>query len=169
MTPVLPTISTASIYTDVGSAVRVNNAVCGNVVWPAADRAIFVPFTIEAPITVTRMFTYNSITASGNIDVGIYTLDGTLIVSSGSTAMSGTVTLQAFDITDTLLAPGAYYMAMACSSGTANFKASNTALLGGMAGVVEMAAALPLPATATFASLTSSYVPCFGMSQRSFV
>ena len=47
-----------------------------------------------------------------NIDVGIYSADGTRIVSAGSTAQSGTEIAQNFAIADTLIGPGDFYLAM---------------------------------------------------------
>jgi hypothetical protein len=57
------------------------------------------------------MLVLNGATASGNMDVGIYDYAGTRLVSSGSTAQSGTSAFQDFDITDTLLGPGIFYLA----------------------------------------------------------
>jgi hypothetical protein len=142
--------------------------VVGNNNWPAADRAIFVPFVLHEPMVVQRMAVFNALTATGNVDVGIYTEDGTRLVSAGSTAMSGTVAIQSFSISITL-APGRYYMALAFSSASANIKAATTSLGSTYAcGILQMASAFPLPATATFAAPTSAYIPAFGISSRSF-
>lgn len=141
---------------------------CGNNAWPAANRALFVPFVIHEPFVVQKMAVYNATTAAGNVDIGIYTEDGTLLVSSGSTAMAGTSTQQTFSISKTL-APGRYYMAIAFSSTSAILRASTTSLASTqLSGVLQMASAFPLPATATFAVAASAYIPAFGLSSRGF-
>jgi hypothetical protein len=146
--------------------IRTYNVPAGNNTWPAANRALYLPFVVVETITAVKLFVYNSITATGNVDAGLYTEDGTRLVSIGGVAMSGTVTLQEFDITDTVLAPGRYYMGLAFSSASANLKAS-TGSGSKMLGIMEEAAAYPLPATATFAAASSDYTPFCGLTTRS--
>jgi hypothetical protein len=110
--------------------------------------------------------------SSGNIDIGIYGVDGTRLVSKGSTAMAGTNTLQIFDVTDTYLAPGDYFLAIALDNNTAIVWAS--ALVAGMApflGIyIETLSDLPLPATATFAIASALLlVPLFGLTTRTVI
>jgi hypothetical protein len=139
--------------------------------WPANNRAFFVPFSIWEPIAVTYMFIWN-ITASGNIDLGIYTIDGTRLASTGSTALSGNNTTQGVALS-LELAPGRYYMGVACSTTGYTAAIQSTSLVEltrcRAGGCVQMDTAFPLPATATFAELTSAYVPMFGLSTRSFI
>src|SRR5574343_386960 len=58
--------------------------------WSSANRALYSPFRLGCTINVTDMFVANGSTASGNLDLGIYDERGTRLVSSGSTAQSGT-------------------------------------------------------------------------------
>lgn len=140
-------------------------------VWPAANRAIYIPFELDRAMLVTQMYCQNGATTAGNVDVGIYAGDGTRRVSSGSTAQSGTNAVQTFDITDTWLGPGVYYMALASDSGSATFfrlahGAPNDWLVWGG---LQQAAAFPLPATATFAVNTTIYLPAFGLTGQAVI
>lgn len=135
--------------------------------WPSANRALFVPFEVAAPTRVKKLWCYNGATASGNIDVGIYNRDGVRLVSSGSTAQAGTSAIQEFDVTDLDLYPGVYYFAMASDATTTTVVSWGATLMDHQSvGVLQMAAAMPLPATATFASLASAYTPVIGFSGR---
>lgn len=140
------------------------NHVCalayGSAAWPTANKALFVPFRIFKPITVTQMMVMNGGTVSGNLDLGIYNLNGSLIVSKGSTAQSGINAPQLLDITDTPLQPGHYFMACAFdgNTGTTSRSAPLTQYLE-VLGVQQMLTAFPLPSTATFANPSSGYIP----------
>ena len=57
-------------------------------VYPSADTAIFVPFVAPERLIVAQLFAQNGAAVSGNVDVGIYSEDGALIVSAGSTAQA---------------------------------------------------------------------------------
>lgn len=135
--------------------------------WPSANRAIFVPFNVYHTLTIVQMLVFNGATASGNIDVGLYDLGGARLVSIGSTAQAGTSAYQAFDITDTTLNPGQYYMGVALdnATGTLNRWSANAAEWRGL-GLQQMASAFPLPATATFALVASAYLPWVMASRR---
>jgi hypothetical protein len=118
--------------------------------WPTAALAMFYPTLIEQPLVVTQMTHVNGGTLAGNVDVGVYDRFGNLLVSKGGVAQAGASTIQAHDLTDTLLAPGFYYRAIVFSLATATVeRASPAALLLRAVGVKEMASAYPLPAVAT--------------------
>lgn len=139
--------------------------------WPTANRAIYVPFSIPWPYPVRRVFWSNgSSVTSTNWDMGIYTADGTRIYSTTSTAASGVSVLQYVTPTEFVLTPGRYYMALACSSATA--ARGGTGATGAiparlaMAGYLQEAAALPLPATADLAATcTFTIHPLFGITK----
>lgn len=170
----LPTIHTYSIEA-IGQAVfnlgAVSMANATSQAWPTANLAIFVPFFVSKPITFSTLFTYNGATASGNIDIGVYDSAGTKIVSSGSTAQAGTSAIQTFSVTSTQIGAGQYYLALALSStlGTIFNNPLTSASHARSTGMAQQATALPLPATATFASITNGTIPYFGLSTRSFV
>lgn len=145
-----------------GAAIRGTVGLTG--AWPASNDAIFVPLTLSRPVLVKRLFSHNGNTIAGNIDMGIYTVDGARIVSNGSTAQAGNSVLQFFNITDTYLSPGNYYLACAkndASGRVARYQPS----LGRLQsyGVMKMATAFALPASATFATVTATYLPSIGL------
>jgi hypothetical protein len=132
--------------------------------WPAADRALYIPFIIEAPVPVTQIAWENGATLNGNVDVGIYDLAGKRLVSLGSTAQAGASVVQVGDITDTPLNQGVYYMAMASSSATATFARVQPGSIGVRAGGgLQQATAFPLPSSATFAAVASSFLPMLAL------
>ena len=139
----------------------------GSTAYPSANLAIYIPFTIAKPIVVVKLFSYNGATVSGNIDMGIYTADGTRLVSIGSTAQATTSNVQEFDISDTLLNAGLYYLAVAKNDTTGTLFAvasgSAVAALATM-GIAQQASAFPLPATATFATASQDYTPLIGLT-----
>jgi hypothetical protein len=141
--------------------------------WPTANRAIFLPFEIYQPYTVVKMSITNGATASGNFDIGIYDYKGNRRVSSGSTAQTGTATPQTVDITDTLLLPGLYYMALVFDNTTgtvANWAAGSGSdgqtLANDGLGLFMQDTAFPLPDPATFAAFASTIIPLMSMSDQ---
>jgi hypothetical protein len=129
-------------------------------VWPAANRAIYIPFEIDYPATAFQM-AFVVGTQSGNYDAGIYSETGTRLVSLGSTAVpiAGIATA---NFADTALLPGTYFMALNIDNTTAA-----VARTGGLpidtlrtCGVQQQAVgAVALPVTATFANPASAYMP----------
>lgn len=119
-----------------------------------ANRAILVPFVLVADGIVEKITVANGTVVSGNVDVGIYNEAYTRLVSSGSTAQAGTSALQIFDITDTPLKAGRYYMAF-CMDNTTG-RAYRGSLGGSVAETLYNSmhligdiTAFPLPATIT--------------------
>lgn len=140
--------------------------------WVAANRAIFVPFFLQVPISVAKLFIANGSAGipNDNFDIGIYSgeLGGTAtrITSTGSTAQSGTDTRQDVSVSATLIGPGEFFLAVAMNgtTGTVYRAATNIQTLR-RSGMRQMASAFPLPATATLAALATAYLPMFGLSQ----
>lgn len=130
--------------------------------WPSANLAIFVPFTVTESVVVRR-FVYTTANNTGNIDIGVYSDSGALIVSTGATAQGSTNVVLYVDCTDTLLLPGNYFMAMSCASASAQ-PLRTTGLGARLLGVCQMASAHPLPSTATFAAAAQDYIPAFAFS-----
>ncbi len=141
-------------------------------VWPAANEAIYIPFTVSVPFLAARMFIYNGATVNGNVDLGIYDVDGNTIITKGTTAQAGTSALQFLDITDTTLNPGVYYMGASMDlsgAGTATSfaVAPNNLTITRTAGVLSQSTAHPLPTTtATFAAAQHAYIPVIGVTSR---
>jgi hypothetical protein len=135
--------------------------------WPAANRALFVPFRVPVPVTVYKMAVGAGATAAGNFDVGIYDSIGNRLVSIGATAKGASVE-HILNITDTLLLPGLYYMGMA-ADGTNNYIGISLGQLAfaKLLGMRQMASAYTLPSTATYATMTTGYVPSISCYLRS--
>lgn len=136
--------------------------------WGTANLGLYFPVTIQAPVVFTHACVANGATASGNVDIGLYDDAWNRITSTGSTAQSGTSTVQVIDITDILVTPGRYYIALALSSatGTVQMTSSGNAMLGAGMGWAQETSALPLPATATPARYAQTFAPWFGFSRR---
>lgn len=139
--------------------------------YPSANLAIYVPFYLLTPAIVANVFWYNGATASNNADFGIYAYDGTRLLSTGSTALSGTSALQIVDITNVQLGAGQYFMAIAMNgtAGTLFASAMGNTGLTALCGVYQQATAFALPATATFSDPTFDFIPIFGFTPRSVV
>ena len=145
----------------IGSMIaNVDQHLLTSLAWQTANAAFFFPFTIDVPTTIVQMSWANGATVSGNVDIGIYNSEGTLLVSSGSTAQSGVSANQTVNTTDTLLSPGKwFYLALAVDNTTATLLGvALSAAFNQAMGVLSMASAFPLPATATFASITVTRV-----------
>ena len=134
--------------------------------WPLANRAIYHPFYLPWRYPIKRLFWLNGSSASGNADVGIYSVGGTRIVSTGSTAQSGASTAQ-YVSADLVLPPGTYYLGNVFS-GTTNVATSIgsiTAIAGRMQGVLqEGLGSTTLPATMSPSTFTGSVVPVAGFT-----
>lgn len=133
-----------------------------------ANRAHYLPLSLPYSYLVRRMFWVNGTTVtSSNVDVGIYSEDGTRLYSSGSTAMSGPSVPQFVTLsTPLLLPPGRYYIAYVCDGTGARGWAITLGAdpLRQMASF-QQATALPLPASATFAAATNINLPFVGITR----
>lgn len=134
------------------------------------SRAYFVPVTIYRPLIIVKMFIENGATVAGNVDLGIYDFGGKRIVSSGSLLQSGTSVIQEFNIADTTLNPGYYYMAMSLASGSATTtRWANSTAYNRMLGCGEQTGSFPLPATAVLSPLSSATIPAIYMTQSTTI
>lgn len=140
--------------------------------WPVANLAIYVPIRVPIPVTVYQLCCGTGTGTTGNFDLGVYDSVGTRLVSTGSTAKSAASTERIIDVTDTLLLPGLYYLAMNTDGTTAYVGSAcgsnGQAKLMGMR--QQAVGAVALPATATFATAaTPTFVPAIGAFLRSEV
>jgi hypothetical protein len=148
----------ADYVTSVGSAYNTTTSVLGG-----ANRAIYIPVQLNASITAYQMAWLNGGVVAGTIDVGIYNSAGTLLVSSTPQTQTTINVVQAFNVTDTPLTPDTYYLGLAVSSATAQFRsysASTSSILRshGIA-IQDGLTSGTLPATATFATNVITGVP----------
>lgn len=164
---VLPPPPMVSVLSEFGpNTAQVATGSPSSGVWPTANRAFFIPITLPYSLTLTKFWALNGASAANNVDIGVYTADGTLILSTGSQTRTGTSTLQAYDVTDTSIGPGLFYIAMVLNNTTGAFFKLGGGTAPFESGVFIMDTAFPLPATATFASHigVSAYMPIFGFS-----
>jgi hypothetical protein len=158
------TLEAGGVYSTATGLSGVNVTASASAAWPSANLAIFVPWQLARRVTVYKLATGAGATAAGNFDIGIYDAGGNRIVSSGSTAKGSSVE-HVIDIADTKIGPGLYYLAMSANgtnnyvlltpSGTSPVPLQKVRLYG----VLNMATAFVLPATATFAAATNGVVP----------
>ena len=125
-------------------------------VWPLANEAMFVPFQIHDSVTAYQLAVMKGADIGDNLDIGIYDAAGVRRVSAGSTAQSaGLNALQVFDIPDTPLEPGRYYLAVVMDGITGQLRVSapDAPFVGylSMCGIAVQTSAFPLPATVTLA------------------
>ena len=138
--------------------------------WPAANRALYMPFIVEVPVTAYQLAVEVTV-QSGNCDAGIYNEQGTRLVSAGSTAVAA-AGLQTFNITDTALTPGVYFMAMNVDNTTAAFVRSvslNAPWLQMLGMQQQAVGAVALPDPATFANPASAYVPTMAVALKATI
>lgn len=162
-----PKIISTSTSESLGITQRIiTNSTYSSAAWPSSNRAIYVPFVLRFTILVTKLWVANGTTASNNFDIGIYDEFGTKIVSSGSIARSGTSVIQSVDITDTLIGPGRFFFGLAQNGTTGHNMSRAPAVVGylSLLGVYTQSTAFALPATATFATPASAYIPLCGLS-----
>lgn len=157
-------LSTLDVADPLGTAPGVTAAAAA--AWPAVNRIIYMPFRVPQPLVVAQLYCYNDATVSGNLDLGIYSPDGTLIVNKGSTAMAGASALQLLDITDTVLGIGFYYLAMTVDNTTATFNryAPLLPVLQAAGVLSQTPGSFGLPATATFIAGADAYLPSCGLA-----
>jgi len=152
------------ILGDLGS-----NVFLGSGVWPVAQKAYYIPFTLPFRYPVNRMFVCNGSGAqAGNWDVGIYTLNGTKLASAGSTAQAGASVLQ-YANASLILDPGSYFMTMWASLTTGTYFRYTQAFVTAyrLTGILqETGLASGLPTTLTPAALSGGelFLPLFGFT-----
>ena len=136
----------------------------------AANVVLYIPFQTVTSLTVRKTFWGNGAAVSGNIDVGVYDLAGTLLVSAGSTGQSGTTRVQVADVTDTALAAGTYYLAFVADTAGSTSRFLSVVPSAGICqalGILQQAAVtLPLATNAspaTFAKGATAWVPMVGL------
>jgi hypothetical protein len=135
----------------------------GDTTWPTANLALFVPFVLSEQITFNVLRILIGGVTSGNVDVGIYDINGKRVVSTGSQAAGLASQGQAFAITGTVVYPGRYFLALAVDNTTLQMRI--LAFNDFMVGMQKMLAAFPLPATVTYdGGVQIAYIPLVGVS-----
>jgi hypothetical protein len=138
--------------------------------WLNANLAIFVPFRLTSPMLVTGVWAFNGATAGGTTSIGVYSKDGIKLLSCASTTQTTINSITTMAISNVIIGPGLFYMAMSQSLSTSTyFRSALTAQFSKVVGCATMQTAHPLPSTATFGTVSGAYIPVFGITARSFV
>lgn len=134
--------------------------------WPTANLAFYWPIMIGSACLVTSFFVANGATAANQVDIGLYASDGTRISSTGATAQAGTTAIQTIDVTDFMVGPGLYYLALTADNVAVTVRALalGSAEFGRVAGLLQQTTAFALPAAATFAQFAQTIIPLYGMN-----
>ena len=158
-------ISVPSLWS-LGPALHLVSAVASAGQVLPTDGALFVPFRVPRIVTAYQIIVGCGSGAGNNFDVGIYDRFGNRLVSSGSVARTAS-TEMVQNITDTVLLPGLYYMAIASDSASTMVGWIPAQLgLSKMLGVKQMDTAFPLPDPATFITPTNSIIPSINIVLR---
>lgn len=141
------------------------------VAWPANNRALYFPIHMPAGFTVARFMVANGANLTGTVDIGIYSIEGTRLLSAGNTARSGASSVQYIGVTDTYFPAGHYYLAQVASSttgtyGCIQFDATIGAAQARTFGALQEAlGSAVLPATMTPAAMAGTNMFFFGFTQ----
>lgn len=157
------TISPWSL-SSIGASIRaMGGAAPASAAWPLANLALLIPFGVDEPVNIQKVWYQTGTLTGGNLDIGVYDEAFARKFSSGATARAGASILTYVDTTDYTLAPGRYYLAMSADGTATYFAWAGAAGLCAALGVLEATASYPLPATITPAITTRAYIPHFGL------
>lgn len=135
-----------------------------------SNRSILWPFRIYQEITVKQLMCMNGRTVSGNLDMGVYTIDGRLVGHTGAKAQAGTHRPQAVAVNFNL-APGTYWLALVLDN-TSGFFYRRSPTLAGLAqsaGVSQVLSNFPLAESITPVPITTTNLFLVSLSTRSFL
>lgn len=137
--------------------------------FPTANKVIYVPIVVPELITVNQMKCWNGAAVSGNIAMGVYDISGNRLINTGTTAHATVSDWQIINVTDTVLYPDLYFLALTCSNTTSAFACWTV----GNSGIAQVAESIGLrfetpgvfglPTTATFSVAVNAIVPQFGI------
>jgi hypothetical protein len=132
-----------------------------------ASTVIYVPVQIPVWCTLYGGMWINGATVTGNVDVGVMDFEGNRLAHSGSTAMSGTSTIQTVSFSSSVVVPpGTYYIAWVPDSNSSTFERyGSNAQLNRACGCTSESA-FPIPSTWSPAGAQGS-IPVVGVSTNS--
>jgi hypothetical protein len=168
--PVMPMVSPGMHWCPLFDAVSYYGFASGTV--SAATTAFYYPIRVPATAVVRRLWWANGSSTTGNIAAAVYAstpdgVPGTKLVETASTAQGTANEVQFVDVTDIVLPPGVYWIALAASSTSSTIVRANVstvrwdALAQLSQGSITLGA---LPATATPAANVSGHVYLFGFA-----
>lgn len=128
--------------------------------WDTTKKIYYMPVLVGATCSVTGFNIPIGTANTGNLDIALYTLDGTRLTGSVARAAGTTSTMQSISVTAVTIGPGSYYIGMGCDATTVSIASvTHTQPAWCRAvGILEevVSGTFACPATATFAALTSA-------------
>jgi hypothetical protein len=135
--------------------------------WPTANKMFYNPFMLNRQVTVYRLFWCNGATVgTNNLQMAVYDGAFARIINGTSTLSAGANALQFDNITDTVLGPGRFYMALWCNGTTATVLRSSTGALPGAGYYGETNASGPQATGTPVAQGTTAFLPLCGLALR---
>lgn len=153
--PQIPLVSTFGVFgfRNTAQSLLVTTIAPSSATWETANLTVWTPVFLPCVHVLTRVWWANGATVSGGatVQVGIYAdlnnLPDVKIVS-GSAVQGSAAVLQFVDVTDTVLSPGRYWMALTASTTTnTTFYRSSMIANYNAARRFEQASAMPSTAT----------------------
>jgi hypothetical protein len=137
--------------------------------WPTANKAVVIPFEVHQDCIAMQIGWFNGSAVNGSVDAGIYDIDGNLLTSIGSGhTQTGTTAIEVVDVTDAVLNPGIYQMALVLSSASGRISyASIGTTIPNCKGIREISSSYPLTTLPTFSTSSMGIVPMMFVALRS--
>jgi len=147
------------------SAVAANVSAYALAAFPAANRALFIPFTLPSTQRIATVSVYAG--GSGTFDLGIYEKTCvTKLASLGSTTLSANA-VNTWTLTKPFLVRKGelFWLGLSASAVTATFVSQpRTVTTLRTMGVAQQTTAHPLPSPATPAQVASTFIPTFALT-----
>jgi len=115
--------------------------------WSAANRAVYIPVTLQRRMIIDRIG-FAAASSANDIDLGILDESGELLVSTGQFTPSSSV--RPYDITRTPLEAGRYWIAVSCDGTSLTYYVNKGPIASLMLGLKYESNACPLPSQASF-------------------
>lgn len=133
--------------------------------WIGANASIMYKFHIRHTQQVTALWACIGAANTGNINLGVYSVDFSIIYATGATAAGTTSTRQIIAASPVFsLEPGDYWMAVAASATTVAFIRHSLGVVNmRQSNVVQVTSNIALSSNPTILALASSYVPHAGL------
>lgn len=146
----------------------VNEQSPASAAWSTTNRIVYVPFVLNRAVTVYQLFWLNGATVgTDNLQAGVYDGSFNRLIAGTSTLSAGASACQFDNITDTVLGPGRYYMALWANGTTATVWRSNNYATNGYIYYETNASGLPTTGTPANPSTANPARPVFGLALRS--
>lgn len=142
--------------------------------WRATNRVVYIPFRLPFSYTARQLYVQNGSNATGNFELAVLNLAGIKLITTGTTAMSGTNAPQKVGLTTGgTLAPGRYFwgVTLSSTSGALEIISPNTLVVphAEVMGILKESSdpvSFGVPSTATFAAPLNGDVPLVGMTNQ---